>query len=124
MDRASRLGNVSVLDGYVSQWTRQFSAQEITEKLQEHGVAAMPVMNIEDQFLDQHLQQRQAYAEVEHPHIGAEWVYGMPWLLSETPGSVRRPAPILGEHNDYVLHQLLGVPRTEIERLQERQAIY
>jgi len=123
-DRASRLGNVSVLDGYVSEWTRRFSAQEITEKLQEHGVAAMPVMNIEDQFLDQHLQQRQAYAEVEHPHIGAEWVYGMPWLLSETPGSVRTPAPILGEHNDYVFHQLLGVPRTEIERLQERQAIY
>ena len=123
-DRAARLGNTDELDMHVSEWTRRFSAQEITEKLQENGVAAMPVMNIEDQFLDPHLQQRQAYAQVEHPHAGAEWVYGMPWLLSETPGSVRTPAPLLGEHNDYVLHQLLGVPMDEMQRLQDQQVIY
>ena len=123
-DRAARLGNTSDLDGFVSQWTRGLSAQEITEKLQANNVAAMPVMNIEDQFLDPHLQQRQAYAQVDHPHVGAEWVYGMPWLLSGTPGSVRTPAPVLGEHNEYVFHQLLGVPMDELQRLQDRQVIY
>ena len=123
-DRAARLSNTGDLDEHVSRWTRGLSAQEITEKLQENGVAAMPVMNIEDQFLDPHLQQRQAFAQVDHPHIGAEWVYGMPWLLSGTPGSVRTPAPVLGEHNEYVFHQLLGVPLDELERLQERQVIY
>ncbi|PKB63507.1 MAG: hypothetical protein BZY80_07005 [SAR202 cluster bacterium Io17-Chloro-G2] len=123
-DRAARLANTDDLDRYVSRWTRGLPAQEITQKLQDNGVAAMPVMNIEDQFLDPHLQQRDAYAQVEHPHIGAEWVYGMPWLLSGTPGSVRTPAPVLGEHNEYVFHQLLGVPLDELERLQEQQVIY
>ena len=84
----------------------------------------MPVMNIEGQFADPHLGERGAYAEVEHPHVGVEWVYGLPWLLSDTPGSVRHAAPLLGEHNEYVLHQLLGLTLAEVDRLQAAQAVY
>ena len=87
-------------------------------------MAAMKVMNIEDQFADPHLQERQAYAEIEHPLVGIEWVYGMPWLLSGTPGGVRAPAPSLGEHNGYVLGELLGVPAAELERLAETGVVY
>ena len=76
------------------------SPSDVTELLQGHGVAAMPVMNIEDQFLDPHLRERRDFAEVEHPHIGRERLYGMPWLLSDTPGSVRTAAPLVGQHND------------------------
>ena len=121
---AGRLENAPELDGLVSEWTRQLTAQEITDVLQAHGIAAMPVMNIEDQFLDPHLQERQAYLEVEHPHVGIEWLYGMPWLLGSTPGGIRRPAPLLGQHNDYILGELLGLPAGEMERLQGEQAIY
>ena len=123
-DKYHRLRNVRELDQQVAAWTRQYSPQEVTELLQRHGVAAMPVMNIEDQFLDPHFRERQAFVEIEHPHVGVEWLYGMPWLLSETPGSVRTAAPLLGQHNDYVFRQLLGLAPDEIERLQERQAIY
>ena len=83
---SARLENIAELDSLVSGWTRQHSAQEVTDTLQRHGIAAMPVMNIEDQFLDPHLQERQAYLEVEHPHVGIEWLYGMPWLLSGAQG--------------------------------------
>ena len=121
---AHRLENVVELDSLVSDWTRQRTAQETTDLLQAHGVAAMPVMNIEDQFLDPHLQERQAYLEVEHPHVGIEWLYGMPWLLGSTPGGISRPAPLLGQHNDYILGELLGFPAREIERLQAAQVIY
>ena len=121
---AHRLENVVELDSMVSTWTRQRTAQEITELLQAHGVAAMPVMNIEDQFLDPHLQERQAYLEVEHPHVGIEWLYGMPWLLGSTPGGISRPAPLLGQHNDYILGELLGLTAGEIERLEGEQVIY
>ena len=120
----NRLKNVGDLDFHVSQWTRQHSSQEVVDLLQSHRVAAMPVMNIEDQFLDPHLQERQAYLEVEHPHVGVEWLYGMPWLLGETPGGIRRPAPLLGQHNDLILADLLGVPRLELRRLEEEQAVY
>jgi benzylsuccinate CoA-transferase BbsF subunit len=124
IDQDSRRRNIDELDQEVSSWTQQHSAAEITDLLQRQGVAAMPVMNIEDQFTDPHLQERQAYVDIEHPHVGVEWLYGMPWLLSDTPGSVRQPAPLLGQHNDYVLCQILGLPVEELERLEEAQVVY
>lgn len=123
-DLEGRLAHVQALDAHVSDWTRQRTAEEIRDLLQSRGVAAMPVMNIEDQFLDPHLQERQAYLEVEHPHVGVEWLYGMPWLLGDTPGGIRAPAPLLGQHNDYVFKELLGRPSEEMARLVEQQAIY
>ncbi len=87
-------------------------------------MAPFPVMNIADQFTGPHLRERGTYAGVEHPQVGVDWVYGLPWLLSETPGSVRHAAPLLGEHNEYVLHQLLGLELAEVDRLQAAQAVY
>jgi benzylsuccinate CoA-transferase BbsF subunit len=123
-DRHSRVLHCRELDRHVAEWTRQHTSEEVTGLLQQHGVAAMPVMSIEGQFMDPHLQERQAFAEVEHPHVGAEWVYGMPWLLSDTPGSVRTAAPLLGQHNDYIIHELLGVPAAELECLRAAEVVY
>ncbi len=122
--KAGRLENISELDQQVSGWTGHLSAEEVVELLQGHGVAAMKVMNIEDQFADPHLQEREAYAEIEHPLVGIEWIYGMPWLLSGTPGGVRTPAPSLGEHNGYVLGELLGVPAADLQRMVEAGVVW
>ena len=123
-DKLGRLRNFRALDKHVAAWTRQRSAAEVTQLLQQHGVAAMPVMNIEDQFSDPHLRSRQTYAEVEHPHVGAEWLYGTPWLLSDTPAGVHSAAPLLGEHNGYVFQELLGLPSWEVERLRSTEVIF
>jgi len=123
-DKSRRLQHIQELDQRVRSWTERHSAQEITDLLQRHGVAAMPVMNIADQFADPHLQERQAYVDIEHPHVGVEWLYGMSWRLSGTPGSVRAPAPLLGQHNEYVFRQILGLPAPELERLQAAQVVY
>ena len=123
-DLNGRLEHVEELDALVSEWTRRRTAQEITELLQGHGIAAMPVMNIENQFIDPHLQERQAYLEVEHPHVGVEWLYGMPWLLGRTPGGIRAPAPLLGQHNGPILGDLLGLSGANLERLESDQAVY
>ncbi len=108
----------------VSGWTRTRPAPEITELLQAHGVAAMPVMNIADQFSDPHLSERQFYVDIDHPHVGAEWIYGMPWRLSDTPGQIRTSAPLLGQHNDYVLGQVLGLSAESLAALESRGVVY
>ncbi len=122
--RYDRLRRTAELDQYVTAWTRQKSAQDITDLLQQHGVAAMPVMNIEDQFIDPHLQERQVYVDIEHPHVGVEWLYGLLGIFSDTPGDVRAPAPLLGQHNSFVFQELLGLPPGELQRLEEAQAVY
>ena len=54
-------------DRHIARWTEEYTPQEATEILQQAGVAAMPVMNIEDQFTDPHYREREVFVESEHP---------------------------------------------------------
>ena len=84
----------------------------------------MPVMNIEHQFLDPHLRERRTYESVDHPHLGTEWVYGMPWIFSETPGEIRTAAPLLGQHNHDSLCGLLGLTQDRLQVLEAQRVVY
>jgi crotonobetainyl-CoA:carnitine CoA-transferase CaiB-like acyl-CoA transferase len=66
---------------------------------------------------------RQALVEMDHPRVGKVRMVGAPVRLSETPGSVRTPAPMLGEHTDRVLTGLLGLDSAEIASLRAAGAI-
>jgi crotonobetainyl-CoA:carnitine CoA-transferase CaiB-like acyl-CoA transferase len=80
-------------------------------------VAAVPVMNVEDQYFDPHFKERQTFVEVNHPLVGLEVLYGFPFKLSKTPAAIHRVCPSLGEHNNYVFRELLGLSQDEIDRL-------
>jgi crotonobetainyl-CoA:carnitine CoA-transferase CaiB-like acyl-CoA transferase len=122
-DAYQRRQHCADLDALITIWTGQHTPYEVMETLQTTGVAAMPVMSLEDQFRDPHLREREIYLESEHPKVGLEFLHGIPWRLSETPGRIRRPAPLLGEHNQYVFGDLLGLPAAEIQRLVDAGAI-
>jgi crotonobetainyl-CoA:carnitine CoA-transferase CaiB-like acyl-CoA transferase len=66
---------------------------------------------------------RRALVECDHPVAGTVRVVAPPVRLSETPGAVRRPAPLLGEHTDDVLRERLGLGAEEIDRLRRAGAI-
>ena len=123
-DSYRRLRQREVLDAALRRWTVRFDAGELTADLQAEGVAAFPVMNIEDQFLDPHFREREAWVEMEHPMAGAEWLYGLAWRLSRTPGRIASPAPLLGQHNERVLGGLLGTPPDKLRRLEASGAVY
>ena len=124
VDAYRRLRQREALDAALRRWTVSFDAVELTGALQAEGVAAFPVMNIEDQFLDPHFRERGAWVEMEHPIAGAEWLYGLAWHLSRTPGRIASPAPLLGQHNERVLSGLLGTPPDELRRLEASGAVY
>jgi crotonobetainyl-CoA:carnitine CoA-transferase CaiB-like acyl-CoA transferase len=94
------------------------------ETLQAAGVAAAPCADTEDRYFDPHFQEREIIVNVEHPSTGVDFVPKVVCNLSETPGEIRRPAPLLGEHNNYVYGELLGLSEDEIEALVERKVIY
>lgn len=123
-DMQARLKHCGELDALISRWTRDHTAPEAMELLQKAGVAATIAMTIEDQFIDPHYRERKTFEEIEHPIVGAEMLYGIPWKLSRTPGKIERTAPSLGEHNDYVFGELLGYPIDEIRRLEEEKILY
>jgi benzylsuccinate CoA-transferase BbsF subunit len=123
-DAVSRWNNQEELDRLISEWTIQQDSKELMALLQETGVAAAAVMTTEDQYFDPHFNERQSHIEIEHPLVGVEALYGIPWRLSETPGEIYRPAPSLGEHNDYVFGELLGKSKQEIQDLIKKKVIY
>ena len=122
-DRNHRLGNRQELDELIAGATVDYTAYDLMEILQKAGVAATPVMNIEDQYIDPHYRERKTYLEIEHPLIGMELLTNLPFRLSKTPGDIRRPAPSLGEHNHYVLKELLHLSPDRIQELEESEVI-
>ena len=123
-DGLGRWNNQEELDKLITGWTVNYTPYEVMDILQKVGVAAVPVMNVEDQYFDPHFQERQTYIEAKHPLVGVEPLYGIPWRLSDTPGEIKRVAPSLGEHNDYVFGELLGLSGEEITRLTEEKVLY
>jgi benzylsuccinate CoA-transferase BbsF subunit len=123
-DGYRRLENRRELDELIESWTSRRTPEEVMHLLQEAGVAAATVMTIEDQFLDDHFRERQMHVEVEHPLVGLEMLHGIPWRLSATPGTIRSSGPLLGEHNQYVFGDLLGLPADELTRLADEEVIY
>jgi len=66
---------------------------------------------------------RGALVEMDHPRAGKVRMVGVPVRLSETPGSVRTPAPMLGEHTEEILEKLLGIGAEEIAALRSADVI-
>ena len=118
-DGHSRSLHLAELDRHISQWTLRHSAEEAADLLQDARVAAVPVMNIEDQFTSPQFQERQAFVDMEHPMVGTEWLPGFPWQLSRTPGSARSHAPLMGQHTQEVLQGLLGFGEARYRELEE-----
>ena len=112
------------LDALLSQWTAQHNAEAITELLQQHGVAAAPVLSAEERLFHPHFMERGLYSDIDHPALGAEPIFNLMWNLSKTPSAVRRHAPLMGEHNRQVLCDTLGLTEEEFTELEARQVIY
>jgi benzylsuccinate CoA-transferase BbsF subunit len=123
-DAPSRWQNQEELDRLLEAWTLGHTSYEVMDILQKVGVAAVPSFTAEDLYTDPHLAERGLFEVVEHPALGATPVLGCPWSLSASPARIRRPAPLFGEHNDYVFGELLGLSRGEISRLEEARAIW
>ena len=117
IDRAARQAHSGELDRLINDWTSALDAHEVERRLQAHGVPAHVVQNAHDLFEDQQFQYRGHFVEVPHAELGKTWVENSRFSLSRTPARVERAAPMLGEHNQYVLEQFLGYNQNHIAEL-------
>lgn len=116
---AGRLAQQEELDRRVGEWTREHDGFELMARLQAAGIAATPVGYPEDIASDAHLEERGNWHELLIPGgegDTARW-FGAPWRMSKTPSDKVEPAPLIGEANDYVFGELLGMGTSEIEDL-------
>jgi benzylsuccinate CoA-transferase BbsF subunit len=117
--REAREAHGDILEAHINTWTEQCTAPEVMDRLQRAGVPAAVVHNAASLDQDPQLAHRQHYARLQHPRIGENVIDNYGFRLSATPGGVRAPAPLLGQHNDEVLGRLLGLSQADIGRLKE-----
>ena len=118
---ASRQENQVELDRIIELWTLDREPWEATEALQAAGVAAAPVLDSAEVLRDPHLTERGFVAWVDHPETGRRPIGTVSWSINGQRRTEYRPAPRLGEHNQYVFGELLNVPEEELERHDRRR---
>ena len=119
----ARLENQDALEALLQQWTAGLEVEEVVATLQAASVPAAPVSDTAEVLADQHLVERGFVAPVEHPVAGTRPVITLPWAADGRRVDGLRPAPTFGQHNQWVLKELLRVPDEEYERLVSSGAV-
>jgi crotonobetainyl-CoA:carnitine CoA-transferase CaiB-like acyl-CoA transferase len=99
------------------------TAAEWTAALQRVGVPSGLAQNAEEVLCDAHCRENDIFDERQDPIFGPARLFGIGAKLSETPGIIRRPAPLLGQHTSEVLREL-GYSEEKIEALKTAKVIY
>jgi len=120
---SERLQHANILDPIVGNWVGERSVQEVFEILKEAGVACGPVQDISQLVRDPQIQANKQIAMVHHPALGDLPLPEIAVKLWETPGSIKVPAPMLGQHNEEIYGGLLGYPTKEIEAFRKTGVI-
>lgn len=122
---AERHANRAELDALVAQWTATVPAEDAASLLQAAGVAAHASWTTRELVADPHLRTRGAIVTVQEPDGKERAAVGAPMRLSKgAEVGIDRGTPKLGEHEDYVYGELLGMSKAERQGLQDEQVIY
>ncbi len=114
--------NRDALKPIIDGWASQYSAEELVDTVLAAGVPAAPIMDMKDITENPHIaRDREMFVEVDHPVIGKMRITGNPVKLSDTPAKIARRAPAdLGEDNEPVYQEILGLSPDEVKRLKEK----
>lgn len=96
---------------------------EWVEILEAAGIPCGPINSVDKVVADPQVLSRDMIVETHHPIAGTIQMAGVPIKMSATPGSVDKPAPLLGQHTAEILHELLGLTTEQIEGLRQRQVV-
>jgi len=122
---ADRHANRTALDEVVSAWTRSLPADAASERLQTAGIAAHASWTTPEIAADPHLRERGAICEVQEPDGKLRAAVGVPMRLSKGQEiGIHSGTPKLGEHEDYVYGELLGMGSADRQALEDAEVIY
>ena len=125
-DVASRHKHQDELDELMAGWTSDRSQYEIMHLLQQRGVPAGPVLDGKGLLSDPNFRARGYFEAVDHKPetgLGRQEYLGRGWKMSDNDVHIRKPAPLLGEDNSYVLSQVLGLSQPQIAELENSNAV-
>lgn len=118
-----RVARIDDVHERIAAWTAGIDDRELAARLQRHGVAAAPVLNVADLLGDPHYRARGTFIEVQNPLGFKETIYGAYVKTSRTEANVRT-GPRIGQDNEWVFTKLLGLRDERYQELVAAQVIY
>lgn len=103
------------LQAVIRDWCMGYTKSEVEAIMDEAGIPCGPVLNVKEAIEHPHIQARDMMVHCEHPTAGDQYFQGCVMKLSETPGSVDAPSPLLGQHNA----EIFGLTEEEVAQLKE-----
>lgn len=107
------------VDNYVGKWTGKYDRDEIISICEEFQVPCGPVYSIDEIFEDAQYKARENIVYLKDSHGQEHAVPNVVPRLSDTPGGIKTLGPSLGEHNDIVFHERLGLSQERIAELKK-----
>jgi crotonobetainyl-CoA:carnitine CoA-transferase CaiB-like acyl-CoA transferase len=104
----ARVANASAIEAEVQAWVSRHTADAVVEAMDRAGVPCAKVSTMADVVENPQLKARNQILTVDHPRAGAYPMHGITVTLGETPGAVRRPSPLVGEHTREVAAEWLS----------------
>lgn len=123
VNNVERCANADVLDDMMADWFVRHEEAEIMELFDKENVVAGPVLDIGDIFKDPHYAAREGIVTVPDADFGQVKMQGVVPKFSTTPGKVRYPGGALGQDNEVVFRDMLGLDEAELERLKALKVI-
>ncbi len=120
---AERVLGRDALEAEIEKTMRAKTRAEWARIVSEAGVPCGPVRTIEELCADPQIHHREMIVEMAHAKTGALKMMGIPVKLSDTPGEIRLPPPLLGEHTESILSDLLGKSEEDVQVLREKGVV-
>ena len=118
VDLKSRVANIDAVDEIIGTFTAGYYKEELFQLLMRHRVASAPVRDLNDVIHDPHMLARRAIEWIDHPDLGKVPLPNSPMRYSGSAPLAIVPSRRLGEDNQTVYHEWLGIPKEGLEELQ------
>jgi formyl-CoA transferase len=116
-----RRKNQALMWTLLTKFAENYTKREMMKILNDLDVPCGPIMSTQDLANDEHVRGRDMWVELDHPQRGRWFNVGMPIKLSASPARIRR-SPLLGEHTDEILREVLGYDDARISALRQAGA--
>ncbi len=121
--RVLRVKNRIEVEAVVNEWLKDKTVKEALETFEKFHVPCSPVPTFEEVANDPQIKHRDMIIEVEQPLSGKVKLSGSVYKMSQTPGNRKYPIPLVGEHNEEIFGKLLGIDKSELEKLKTEGVI-
>lgn len=118
-----RVKNREALIMLLEEKTKTCKVKELQQILDRAGVPNGPIWSVGQALNSEQAQALEMVKEIDHPTCGKIKITGIPVKLSLTPGEVKIPPPVLGEHTEEILTKILGYTKLEVEKLKQEKVI-